>query len=577
MTTRKEPAGQRRAERSAVSKKHLLEEIETLRARLADAEQTLSAISNDEVDALVVVTRSRGAEEVLTFDRAYLPYVHLVDQMRDGAVTVAEDGTVLHASRRFIELCGMRAERMIGSSFFALVAEEDEARLRDLLRRAAGAAQKEQFSLRAYSGGAPVTVEMSMTDLPATETRRTCVVVSELDAGRAYDAGALETWRAREAKLLADYQKLEAVLVELPVGIVIAAAPSGGITYANHRAEEIFGRPLVRHDSVSVRDLMCWRPDGTIAEPEELPFARVIATQRAELGTELGCQGRAGSMVFTRVSAAPLHDRSGAIAAVLLAFEDITQEQLARIEREENHRFREMFVGMFAHDLRGPLAVATMVAAAQLRRPDLDWALRRDLERIARSSSQMARMIDELLHLTRSRIGGGIPLTCRPADLAELVARAVDDFRATHAGRTIETSVTGDVRGEWDADRLSEVLFNLLKNALEHGSPDASVLLAVAERGPSVAIEVRNGGSIPEHLLPYVFDPFRRARDKSEVNADGLGLGLYIAQQIVRAHGGTISVDSSPARGTTFAVALPKAVPPIVTDTACNPGSSRSA
>jgi signal transduction histidine kinase len=118
--------------------------------------------------------------------------------------------------------------------------------------------------------------------------------------------------------------------------------------------------------------------------------------------------------------------------------------------------------------------------------------------------------------------------------------------------------VSGDARGEWDGDRLCQVLTNLIGNALDYGTVGTEVLLRVVgvdeER---VTVQVHNGGVIPEAVRPTLFDPFRRGAAPSG-KARGLGLGLYITHQIVGAHGGTIELRSRPEEGTLFHIELPR-------------------
>ena len=172
----------------------------------------------------------------------------------------------------------------------------------------------------------------------------------------------------------------------------------------------------------------------------------------------------------------------------------------------------------------------------------------------------MARMIEQLLDFTRARIGGGIPLTRRDIDLEPLIHQIVDEEEVAATGWAFDVSLDGDHRGSWDPDRLAQVFSNLISNAVRHGSPSAPLRLAVDGRNAAfVDITVHNVGAIPPLILPALFDPFQGTRSIGG-GSQGLGLGLFISAQIIKAHCGEIRVDSSPDAGTTFSIRLPRGV-----------------
>jgi signal transduction histidine kinase len=172
------------------------------------------------------------------------------------------------------------------------------------------------------------------------------------------------------------------------------------------------------------------------------------------------------------------------------------------------------------------------------------------------SAQRMERMIGDLLDLTRTRLGGSIPLKRRPADLQQVCEEAIMEIHAGHSDALVQLHASGDLRGEWDTDRLAQVVSNLVGNAVKHGRGTLTTLTA-GERDDSVTLAVHNGGPpIPAEVLPLVFEPL--ARGTSEDGPQGIGLGLFIARAIVSAHGGLITVSSSTAEGTTFTVVLPK-------------------
>jgi signal transduction histidine kinase len=170
----------------------------------------------------------------------------------------------------------------------------------------------------------------------------------------------------------------------------------------------------------------------------------------------------------------------------------------------------------------------------------------------------MSRMIEDMLDMARARLGGGIPLKRELADLGALVTRVVNEVQAAYPERQIEVQQAGDLGGNWDGERLAQVVSNLLGNALQHG--DASGVVRVSVDGTqtdAVVIRVENSGTIPPDLLPQLFDPFRGARRQTG-RTEGLGLGLYIVQQIVLAHGGSVDVQSGNDNRTAFVVRIPR-------------------
>lgn len=235
---------------------------------------------------------------------------------------------------------------------------------------------------------------------------------------------------------------------------------------------------------------------------------------------------------------------------------DITQ-------RREAEQIRDLFVGVIGHDLRTPLGAIMLSARALLKREGASGRNARTAARIADSAARMSEMVSQLLDLTRIRLGAGMPLQRRPADLGEICREAVDEIEHAHPTRRIEREIWGDLAGVWDADRLAQVVSNLLDNALRHGDPEQLVRLRGWASGPGkVSLEIHNRGEpIPPEIMPALFHPFRQSIEERPERRS-LGLGLFIAHTIVEAHGGRIEVESTRERGTHFTVHLPRAGPP---------------
>jgi signal transduction histidine kinase len=241
--------------------------------------------------------------------------------------------------------------------------------------------------------------------------------------------------------------------------------------------------------------------------------------------------------------------------------EDELRASRKELERQNEElsrtvRFSEMFVGILGHDLRNPLSAIVTAASLLTRRAEVDQVAR-PARRILSSAGRMARMIDQLLDFTRIRLGHGLPIQAHAIDLAHLCQVTLDELSAER--HRVELSASGDPVGQWDGDRLAQLVSNLVSNALTHGGPDGGVRVRIDGSEPAnVRLEVHNSGAIPESLLPGIFEPLHSSNDRKYEGSSGLGLGLYITRQIVQAHSGSIEVTSSEADGTCFIVDLPR-------------------
>jgi PAS domain S-box-containing protein len=257
------------------------------------------------------------------------------------------------------------------------------------------------------------------------------------------------------------------------------------------------------------------------------------------------------------VHCVPLPGAEGEAASAMIVTQDITAQKHAEEELRRDAELRERFIGVLAHDLRTPLQ-AIAFTADKLARAGLPEVTRTDTRRIALATERMSRMIRDLLDLARSRSGAGIPITAAADDLAAICGRAIEEIQAAHPQRVIRFAARGDTHGRWDADRLSQVVTNLVGNALAYSPLDTAVDVDLSARAEEAVLRVENRGPpIAAEVLPTLFAPYARGAHDGGDTKHGLGLGLFIVDCIVRAHGGAIDVESSEKRGTVFTVTLP--------------------
>ena len=233
------------------------------------------------------------------------------------------------------------------------------------------------------------------------------------------------------------------------------------------------------------------------------------------------------------------------------AHQSHSQEQLALA-----HDFERWILAIVSHDIRDPLGAIRLAAHAMQMVPETSSTARRQAEIIIRGTKRIEHIVGDLLDLSREREGSGISVDRTPADLRALCQEIIDELAGVGRGRRITFDCEADGHGAWDQPRILQAISNLASNAVQHGEPGSPVRVRLTGDNRNVAVEVHNLGTIPDDLLPRIFEPFRSGRHHGS-RGDGLGLGLFIAQAIARAHGGNLEVDSSEG-STMFRLVLPR-------------------
>jgi len=500
--------------------------------------------------------RSTPSSEQVAAQRFQL----LIESVKDYAIFILDpDGKVSTWNPGAERIKGYTAAEIIGRHFSAFYPPETSPieKCAFELEVAALEGRFEEEGWRLRKDGSRFWANVTITALrdPSGELVGFAKVTQDLTARRAAEE------ETRRFRLLVESVKDYAIFILDPKGHVSSWNP-GAQRIKGYSSDEIIGR----HFSA-------FYPPDAIAEGKcELELE--IAIQEGRFEEEGWRLRKDGSRFWANVTITTLRDT----ANQLLGFAKVTQDLTQRREAEASSRalaeqravlaekvriqeFQERFLAILGHDLRNPLASIDM-GLGILREQSKDPAAARVLARMQSSSSRMTRMIEQILDLTRSRLAGGLELDLRVMDPRDSLSKIVEELRTAHPDRTIEftapmTSILGD------PDRLEQVFSNLIGNAILHGDPGHSVSVRMQVDVESVIVTIHNQGPpIPPEIQARIFDPFRRGeRESRTARTMGLGLGLYISWEIVRGHHGSIDIESTAERGTTFRVSLPRSQP----------------
>ena len=361
---------------------------------------------------------------------------------------------------------------------------------------------------------------------------------------------------AAQVEIIRESEEFRRRIIESSQDLIAVLDASGSVLSLNTKGQEVFG-------SERAAERLRWMALWESAPEAERCF------ELARSGETARFQGRGVLAQFVDrfwdVVVTPMRDARGRVEKVLAVARDVTELQRLNEELTATLRLNETFVAAVGHDLRTPLN--SIVLSVELLSKGSGAAERegeqRVVERLRTSARRMSKMIDELFDLARARLSGGIPVQLEEGvDLHGIAEKISSELAATAPERSIELRRLGDTRGRWDADRIGQVLSNLLGNAARHGREGPIVLTIDGSHPFEAVVTVSNSGRIPDEVISSLFEPFRRGSARAS-STEGLGLGLFIVQQIVQAHGGEITARSE-GDVTTFRVVLPRKLESVV-------------
>ncbi|MFS8063323.1 MAG: ATP-binding protein [Luteimonas sp.] len=297
-------------------------------------------------------------------------------------------------------------------------------------------------------------------------------------------------------------------------------------------------------------------------EPDDLApamqaFSRMLESPDRTYRSTYRLNGEDGVQRTVLATARPVLHANGTVRRIVGVLQDITELSQQRAAAEDRALFAEQMVGIVSHDLRNPLSTIRM-GTQLMEMAGLAPLQVQVMGNIQRAVARAQRLISDLLDFTIARIGQGLTVSVQPIDLHALVAAHVAELAMAQPTRQIVHRRLGEGSASGDADRLFQLIDNLVANAVAYGSAAAPITVAsdIAPGWFSIAVH-NHGPAIPAALLPTLFQPMVRGTDMASGNRS-VGLGLFIVSEIAKAHGGEVRIDSTDADGTTFTVVIPR-------------------
>jgi signal transduction histidine kinase len=359
--------------------------------------------------------------------------------------------------------------------------------------------------------------------------------------------------------------KLEAVLRQMPAGVVIVDAATGRSLLTNAQTERILGAIPVD----SLPGDRAFHPDGRPYTPGEWPLVRSIRLGETVTDEAIRFVRPDGGQITLSVSSMPVSDRHGRVVAGAVIFQDVTErlallerERAAHAEAEAASQAKDRFLAILSHELRTPLSSIIGWTRILKNTQIGDAERQRAVEVIERNAQRQAQLINDLLDVSRIT-AGKVELDRVPVDLVTVIRDAVDALRADVEAKRLQLTMdvdprTGEVFG--DPLRLQQVVLNLLTNAAKFTPEGGEIGVRLSRRAEMACLVVKDSGEgIDPAVLPDIFEPFQQGdRGQMARSHQGLGLGLTIVRQLVLLHGGTVRAESAgKGTGAVFTIELP--------------------
>ncbi|GGH02650.1 PAS domain-containing sensor histidine kinase [Mucilaginibacter phyllosphaerae] len=543
----------------------LSDEILELRLQLEEAQDTINAIRTGQVDALVV--KDTEGHQLYTLKTADQTYRVFIERMSEGAVTINRDGIILYCNTRFATMADVPLEKAIGkplSSFVPDVSQDllahivnsswsNDCRQEIILKDGEGKDMHCLFSCNAIELDSGTALSIIITDLSVLkETERQLQVKNE----------QLEEARSTTEKL---NDSLEATVKERTHDLTISREhfkllnnnivqmtwtnlPDGRVNSHNQRWYDYTGLDFGATQEFDWKKLV---------HPDDMQLTAEKFYQSLKTGEMFEVENRYrrhdGVYRWHLNRSRPLRNDDGEIIFWVGTATDI-EDQKREIDRKDE------FIGIASHELKTPLT--SLKGYLQLidgyKKEELPPVIKQYIAKAGISINKLQGLINDLLDVSKIK-AGKLEYNLENVSVTYLVHQCVENAEHIYASYTFEKEILGDFTVKGNAERLEQVLMNLINNAVKYSQTNKNVVIKAAQHDNRVRVSVIDYGiGLSKDQQSRIFERFYRVEDKKNMTS-GLGMGLYISHEIIKKHNGSIGVESEPGKGSTFYFELPVA------------------
>lgn len=544
----------------------LKQEITDLRNRLEEATDAIEAIRSGQVDALVV--KNNNGHQLYTLKSADQTYRVFIEKMIEGAVTLDSKGIILYSNSRFAEMMNMPLSKIIGSYFETFVPNEYRETFDELIKTGWQAESKGEIYL-ITSNDELIPFLLSLTTLELDDGIALSLILTDLtiqknvekelkEKNEQLQAAQIFTARLnnqleskvkeRTKELLTSREHFKFLADTIPV-IVWTALPNGDYDYFNKQWYNYTGKTFEESKGYG------WQ---SVIHPDDLPATVTAWTHSIKTGEPFKIEDRKissqGVYRWHLGHALPFKDNDGKIIGWFGVCTDIDDQKKAMEKKDE-------FISMASHELKTP--VTSLKAYTQILMMTLggegNTVASDMLSKMDKQINKLTSLIADLLDASKAN-SGQLNLTIESFDFNELLKEVTDELQRTTATHTIKLYLANTETINGDRNRLGQVIINLVSNAIKYSPQANEVIITSQSNKDTIKLCVQDFGiGISSSEQPKLFTRFFRVANSKTNTYPGLGLGLYISNEIIKRHSGTIDFKSAEGKGSRFCFTLPVA------------------